>query len=291
MVALLVILEFGVDGAGVDALAVLGLIFDRGEQAVILALHLILAHVEDGRAILVIGADFAIVGQLLAAIVGRAQHDAETIVRPAGADRPLALVLAAQFQEAIAKIALQVEALLLHRRIGAQVDIGDDGFGLKVGRQRLVHRHRVEAIGARGAAFIDADHRDAVDADRGPAIGRAAHLDIAFLALVALHRDGRQARQGGGAVLVGEAAHRVGGDDVDQIVGLALELDRGGLRFGNGAGDDDLVLIARILGGRDRGLLRVDGAGRGERQQRCACEDGDATGHGALAVSRHENPP
>jgi hypothetical protein len=270
LVALLVVLELGVDRLRIGANAAFGRELGPGEQAVVLADQPILPDVELGRAELrvrragrlVIEPDLAIVGHLIAAIMRAADDEADDVVRPGGADRGLALLSAAQIHPAIAGIADQAESALVHRREGLEVDRCHDRFGLDVGRQRLVdrdraeqhRRDRVEAERPRLATLVRADDGHAVEADRRPAIGRAAHLDIAFLPLVALDGDGRQAGERRGAVLVGIAAHRVGRDDVDQIVRIALGLDRGELGFHDRAGDDDLGVR---IGVDRRELLRL----------------------------------
>ncbi|MFD2136886.1 hypothetical protein ACFSLT_20235 [Novosphingobium resinovorum] len=271
LVALFVVVEFGEDGLGVDALAFLGLVFDAREEAVVPPLDLVLAHVELGRPVGIVGADFAVVGQLLAAIVRSADDETERVVRPRQAQRSLPLLALAQPHETVARVAGDVQALLLHRRIGLEVDRGDDGVGLQVRGQRLVDHHlrkqhggdRVEAEGAGVAALVHACHRDSVDAYRGPAVRRAAHLDVTLLPLIALHRDGGQARarrRRSGR----EAADRIRCGDVGKVVHHPLGLDRVLLRRDDRAGDDDVFSDSGIIGGNVRGLLGMSDGSAGE---------------------------
>jgi hypothetical protein len=88
----------------------------------------------------------------------------------------------------------------------------------------------------------------AIHQDAGPAVGGAAHLDIAFLALIPLHGDGRQARQRRGGVLIGEAANGIGGQHGHQIVGLALFQDGQPLRGADRCGDDDFRILSGGFG-------------------------------------------
>jgi len=159
---------------------------------------------------------------------------------------------------AVTEVAVDVETGAGERRVGLEVDRGDNRICLQVGGQRLVDDHfrqhhrrdRVETESARIAAFVHADHRHAVDRDRGPAVGRAAHLDVAFLTLVALNGDAGQAGEGAGSGLVGETGGGVGGGDVGHVDGDALGFDRGLLRGEDRAGDDDLVsgLVRLFIG-------------------------------------------
>ena len=114
---------------------------------------------------------------------------------------------------------------------------------------------------ARVAAFR-ADHVDPVEAQRRPVVRRAAQADVARLALVAFDGDARQTAGGLGDVLVGQAADGVGRGHGNQRIRILLNLQRGGLQFGDGArsGDDNGVSCIGI-GIRLLGCLR-----RGQRE-------------------------
>ena len=178
------------------------------------------------------------------------EHHAPGVAAIAGAQRALALVAVAQLHPAVAEIAADVQASAIKRRIGDEVDVGGHRFSGDVGRERLVddellkdhRRNRVKTVGTARAAFVGAGLRDAVDAHRGPAVGRAAHLNVAGLALIALHGNAGKAGERGGDVLVGEATDRVSRSHVDQVGRFALFLDSGLLRLADRAGDDDEIV-------------------------------------------------
>ena len=84
---------------------------------------------------------------------------------------------------------------------------------------------RRDGVKARDAAIVCAEHIHAVKRDGGVAETAAAEVHKAGFALVAFYCKAGDAGEGLGKCLVREASDRVGGNDFDDIVGVALGRD------------------------------------------------------------------
>ena len=178
----------------------------------------------------------------------------------------------AQFDIAAAGLAGDAQARIVEGRTGDDVDVAGDGLAGHVGRHGLAdHDLRGNGRGQAvitGVAALGADDRDAADGQGRPVHRRTAQADVAGLALVAGNGGTRQASDGLGDVLVGQAAHRVRGHDGHERVGVALHPQGGRLGFRDRAiaHHNDIVQLGRRL----RSGLGEGSAGKGERRERCA---------------------
>ena len=169
-------------------------------------------------------------------------------------------------------------------------------LGRHVGQQGLVQDHLAD-LGGRHAveaedAVLGAPHVDAVQRHGGPAGRRAADLDVALLALVALHADARQAGQRPGGGGVGETADGVGGDHVDDIVGDLLDLQGLGHAFADRLGGDNDLGDRRGIVVQGVGLGHLGEGGRRQRQRDGACgHQARPAGGPLLRNDRHQPSP
>ena len=84
-----------------------------------------------------------------------------------------------------------------------------------------------DGVEAGDAPVFGAEDVNAIEGDGGVAEAPAAEVHKARFALVAFNGEAGHAGQRGGERLVWKPADRVGGDNIDDIVGIALGLDGG----------------------------------------------------------------
>ena len=82
------------------------------------------------------------------------------------------------------------------------------------------------------------EHAHAVDGDRVEIWGGSPDGDVAVLAALADGRDAGHAFEGLGGVYIGKIADGVGGDDIFEIGGGALLVDRAGLALARALDDE-----------------------------------------------------
>ena len=229
-VAQLVIEELRVQRGQHEAMVGIGREFELAAERIGFALQLILAKIEQSRRAGFVVVELVVVGLLLHHEVRAGDDDAPALIAPAQACRVLFLVAVRQIDVAQAEIEITGETGVVERRKGLDVDATGQRLGRHVRRQRLVEHDRIDQRCRHGIepedALLGAEDVDSVEGDRCPARRRAAHLDVALLPLVALHGHRRQARQRGGGRGIREAADRVRGDHIDDVLGGLLALQR-----------------------------------------------------------------
>ena len=185
-------------------------------------------------------------------------------------------MLVVQVELAIGGAGAAERAVAIEGRQGDDVDLTGNGVGVEIGRQALDHRDRADQ---RRGNVVQLDlavvgfgrgGRLAVDRDVGVARIHAADDHVAAFALVVGDADARQAVHGLGHVLVGQLAHVVGVQGLDEVVGDLLGL-QGAALGGALARDDDLGDgVRRRQGDLDLGGRAVR---QGHRRRRRAVAD------------------
>jgi hypothetical protein len=126
----------------------------------------------------------------------------------------------------------RLEAVIVERTAGLQVDRRAQRAFRRVGRLGLAHGDAVEQLrgedveveAAAAVAAAGGDGVDAVDAHAGEVGVQAAHRDLVTFAADAVDGHARQALDGFGQVLVGEGRDVLGHDGVDRPNAVALDV-------------------------------------------------------------------
>ena len=231
----------------------IGLVLELPRPAAVLVAGPRVATVAGG----LVGVGLPVIGDHVAVVEGAERQNAKTATQEAvGHDeRDIRLLAAAQFHVAQSRLAGDEQAGAVKGAAGADIDVAGDGLaghvrGHRLGHHDLAGQRRGDVVKAR-LATLGADDGQAVEGDRGPVDLGSTQVDVAGLALVALQGDARQAADGESDVLVGQAAHRVGGDNADQRGRFFLDQERRSLGFCDGStGNDHFFDTGLCLGDR-----------------------------------------
>ena len=273
-VARLGVLEAAVQGAQVVAGEIVRAVVEVQTQAATLAADVVVALLEllEPGAIfeVPVAAAFDVVGTEVALLPAEGSGHAEVVDAVAeaeavadGAGEFRAGLLGVVVVAALGAAGVE-QALVVEGRQALHLDGATEGVGVHVRGQGLDHRQRLHQLGRQhieghGAAIrLRSRNHRAVDAHAVQIRTQATHADEAPLALVALHRNARQALRRLGGVLVGQLGHAVGMHGAFHAIRAALLLER--LVHAGG-----LANHVDVLGGSFFGSPQRSG-GNGQRQ-------------------------